>query len=932
MPIQATCQSCDETIRVASKHAGKKVRCPECGDATRIPRVTEETPEPDPEPSAGSSRSMFVFGAAGGAAVALLIILVAAVAISGDTDPLAGVDFAKLERERTATGRPNNDIGSSVNGSNMNSATGGERTEEYDPTKGANGIKFAGGDRVPPPKFNPSTSKIVDNPKPKPSDNANPQLANEAEIRTSFPDYEDATDVALKPIREKLARIGMAFRKLQFEKRDSAALGKDQKLSWLVHLLPYLDDPKAKTLHAKFNLSEAWDSPNNWPLLSEIPDLYQYAAKDKSSTRFRFFEGTGLIYDKERSLSFKQIADGLEHTLLAVTVSGDKAVPWTKPAGIEFIPTSPMDAIGPVYKDRIEAVTCDAKPLSIPNFIPKKIFNALVTPRAGDFADGPSIRHGWGMFPDVQVPGPRLTKQEREQEIERKLIRIGDALKRKYGTGKFVVHTYDKSLLSWRVELLPYLGYDALYKQFNHKEPWFSDQNRKLTWKMPDVFRIESGAKTHFQIAYTPKSVFGLKLAAHEVTDGADQTLLCYASIRQGVWTERSQMGNGTTPTHMLTLDLKVHPGKYKYKEMLTAQGGEKVSLATVTRIGIADKKKKEAAANRDVGKVYVSSSVISKTNSIYASALAWNPKSRYFAANNKNRILFFRPNKGTVTPFQKEVRVDPPDEVTSLGFSQDELKLAAGTTSGKVYVFTLKDGSREIFSEYNTRISSVALNADGSLVAACCKGTPGGIIMDVATKAKRSIPGVGSKYISRVLFSPDGTRLYAGTQDGYVHILDMTSGKELKSFVAHDLGLGWMQLDPEGNMLATGSMTKGVARVWDAKTGDKLMDSTTYQTEIGKKTRSAVTRPVHSLGFYKDRDHLIMMVPDVGGFVYRISTGKMIGSFKGTTKGEVIMGECSSPTGAWHIQAARDKTLNIQSRDRHHFEAHGVYTRKKKE
>jgi hypothetical protein len=38
------------------------------------------------------------------------------------------------------------------------------------------------------------------------------------------------------------------------------------------------------------------------------------------------------------------------------------------------------------------------------------------------------------------------------------------------------------------VQLLPYLGEDALYKQFNLKEPWDSEHNKKLVEKMPKVF------------------------------------------------------------------------------------------------------------------------------------------------------------------------------------------------------------------------------------------------------------------------------------------------------------------------------------------------------------------------------------------------------------------------------------------------------------
>lgn len=45
-----------------------------------------------------------------------------------------------------------------------------------------------------------------------------------------------------------------------------------------------------------------------------------------------------------------------------------------------------------------------------------------------------------------------------------------------------------KPLLSWRVELLPYLEQNALYQQFKNDEPWDSPNNRPLVEKIPAVF------------------------------------------------------------------------------------------------------------------------------------------------------------------------------------------------------------------------------------------------------------------------------------------------------------------------------------------------------------------------------------------------------------------------------------------------------------
>ena len=57
--------------------------------------------------------------------------------------------------------------------------------------------------------------------------------------------------------------------------------------------------------------------------------------------------------------------------------------------------------------------------------------------------------------------------------------------------GSFPRNVYDangKAILSWRVQLLPYLGHDDVSKQFKMDEAWNGKNNQALLEKMPDVF------------------------------------------------------------------------------------------------------------------------------------------------------------------------------------------------------------------------------------------------------------------------------------------------------------------------------------------------------------------------------------------------------------------------------------------------------------
>src|SRR5262245_360225 len=57
--------------------------------------------------------------------------------------------------------------------------------------------------------------------------------------------------------------------------------------------------------------------------------------------------------------------------------------------------------------------------------------------------------------------------------------------------GSFPRNVYDangKAILSWRVQLLPYLEHDNLSKEFRMDEAWDGKSNKALLEKMPEVF------------------------------------------------------------------------------------------------------------------------------------------------------------------------------------------------------------------------------------------------------------------------------------------------------------------------------------------------------------------------------------------------------------------------------------------------------------
>src|SRR5262249_20216865 len=88
-----------------------------------------------------------------------------------------------------------------------------------------------------------------------------------------------------------------------------------------------------------------------------------------------------------------------------------------------------------------------------------------------------------------------------------------------------------KPLLSWRVQILPFLDQEELYQQFRLDEPWDSEHNKPLIDKMPNVFsdpRFDlPPGKTVYQAVVGPGTAFdgrqGLKPA--QIIDGTSNTI-----------------------------------------------------------------------------------------------------------------------------------------------------------------------------------------------------------------------------------------------------------------------------------------------------------------------------------------------------------------------------------------------------------------------
>jgi prepilin-type processing-associated H-X9-DG protein len=110
----------------------------------------------------------------------------------------------------------------------------------------------------------------------------------------------------------------------------------------------------------------------------------------------------------------------------------------------------------------------------------------------------------------------RHVRESRRAQCAGQLKRLGEAMQDYHeANGHFPAPSLKaedgKALLSWRVALLPHLGYKTLYEKFRLDEPWDSPHNRALITQMPREFTCPVGptrasGKTGYLVIVGPAS------------------------------------------------------------------------------------------------------------------------------------------------------------------------------------------------------------------------------------------------------------------------------------------------------------------------------------------------------------------------------------------------------------------------------------------
>jgi hypothetical protein len=234
-------------------------------------------------------------------------------------------------------------------------------------------------------------------------------------------------------------------------------------LSWRVYILPYLG---YSNLYSQFRLNEPWDSPNNLPLQNAMPEVFRSIGDSytSSTTRIRVLGGVGMAYKNFNTLKagprFDDFVDGTD-SMLFVEAGVDKSVGWTQPDILVIDPANVMASLGSFPTGEMRYANADGSVGKLSLSMPLDAFVSRMTISSDSVRVPRSPYEAFGIDPILGPMGGLATYDSSNmKQLVLAQLNYESAFRRFPRNTKSATGT---QLLSWRVEILPYIGESLLY-------------------------------------------------------------------------------------------------------------------------------------------------------------------------------------------------------------------------------------------------------------------------------------------------------------------------------------------------------------------------------------------------------------------------------------------------------------------------------------
>ncbi len=153
------------------------------------------------------------------------------------------------------------------------------------------------------------------------------------------------------------------------------------------------------------------------------------------------------------------------------------------------------------------------------------------------------------------------------------------------------------------------------------------------------------------------------------------------------------------------------------------------------------------------------------------------------------------------------------------------------------------------------------------------------------------------TNYVYSVSYSPDGTRIVTGSNDGTAKVWDARTGTPLLELKGHTSGVSSVSYSPDGTRIVTGSGDK-TAKVWDARTGTPLLELKGH------------TGQVTSVSYSPDGTRIVTGSDDQTANVWDARTGTLMLELQGHTS--AVYSVSYSPDGTRLVTGSWDKTAKV--------------------
>jgi len=197
-----------------------------------------------------------------------------------------------------------------------------------------------------------------------------------------------------------------------------------------------------------------------------------------------------------------------------------------------------------------------------------------------------------------------------------------------------------------------------------------------------------------------------------------------------------------------------------------------------------------------------------------------------------------------------------------------------------------------EIFVQmgHDDYINSVAFSPNGKYLVSGC-GDKTLKLWDISTgKEVRTFIG-HTEMISSVVFSPDGKFIISGSWDGTLKLWDIALSKAVRTFIGHGVGVTSVDISLDGKFVISGCWDKTL-KLWDIDTGKEI------------RTFTGHTDYVNSVVFSSDCKMILSGSEDKTIKLWDAKTGKELKSF---IAGFRVLSIEFSPTGESIIGSGKD-------------------------